>query len=222
MRLELALRHDIPERIQAFREGLRKNPYDGHLFVTWNRFGVNGIRADEVEASGGKVLVVENAHWGNGFLGKQWLSISHRMHNTQQPHGGPERWDSLGVTMEPMRTTGETVILHQRGIGHSSMRCPPMWERKAQAAYGGRIRMHPGKHGGLPLEKDLANCGRVVTWASGAAVKALMMGIPVTSELPGWIAEQDNTEAGRADMFRRLSWSQWTLEEIACGLPFHW
>lgn len=221
MRLEIALRHDIPARVEAFRAGLEACPYDGEVLVTWNRFGANGLRADEVEARGGRVFVVENAHWGNGFLGRSWLSISQRMHNTAQSHGAPERWDGLGVPLPPFRASGETVILDQRGIGHPSMRCPQGWAEGALARYGGRIRRHPGRQPGAPLDEDLAACGRVVTWASGAAVKALLMGIPVISELPGWIAEQDNTEAGRLAMFRRLAWSQWTLEEIARGDPFH-
>jgi hypothetical protein len=60
----------------------------------------------------------------------------------------------------------------------------------------------------------------VVTWGSGAAIKALQWGIPVVSEMPDWIGEQDNTDAGRLEMFRRLAWAQWTMEEIAHGEPF--
>jgi hypothetical protein len=48
------------------------------------------------------------------------------------------------------------------------------------------------------------------------------MGISVTSEMPNWIAEQDNTEEGRLAMFRRLTWAQWRLDEIASGDAFDW
>lgn len=219
MRLELALRHDIPERVEAFREGLRG--VEGDIFVCWNRFGINGTKADECEERGGTVWVVENSLWGNGFLGKSWLSVSRRFHNLRQPHGGPERWDGLGVSLPAFRTSGETVILPQRGIGHPSVKMPMGWALGAQRRHGGRIRNHPGKREAIPLERDLERCGRVVTWGSGAAVKALIMGIPVTSELPNWVAESDPTEESRMAMFRRLAWSQWTLEEISRGLPFH-
>jgi hypothetical protein len=43
------------------------------------------------------------------------------------------------------------------------------------------------------------------------------MGIPVISEMPNWIAEQDNTDAGRLEMFRRLAWAQWKISEISNG-----
>jgi hypothetical protein len=72
------------------------------------------------------------------------------------------------------------------------------------------------------VEADLANAAKVVTWGSGAAIQALLMGIPVISEMPGWIGEQDNTDAGRLAMFRRLAWAQWRHEEIGSGEAFHW
>ena len=93
---------------------------------------------------------------------------------------------------------------------------PSDWPRVQR----GRLRPHPGKLLGKPLEDDLAGAGKVVTWGSGAAVKALLMGIPVESHMPRWVAEQDNTEAGRLAMFRRLAWAQWTIDEIASGEPF--
>jgi hypothetical protein len=66
----------------------------------------------------------------------------------------------------------------------------------------------------------LANCGKVVTWGSGAAVTALIWGIPVESHQPQWIAAQENTDAGRLEMLHRLAWAQATHEEIASGEPF--
>jgi hypothetical protein len=59
----------------------------------------------------------------------------------------------------------------------------------------------------VPLEIDLANASKVVTWGSGAAVKALIWGIRVESHMSKWAGEQDNTDAGRMAMFRRLAWA---------------
>lgn len=74
----------------------------------------------------------------------------------------------------------------------------------------------------VPLEADLAHASKVVTWGSGAAVKALMWGIPVESHMPNWVAQQDNSDFGRIDMFRKLAWCQWRLSEIEKGVPFAW
>lgn len=188
------------------------------MLVTWNRIHEGDEAARIFEARGLPVLVTENATWGNSFAGKNWYTVARRYHNVAGmfPIGGPERWDSLGVELEPFRTSGETVILASRGIGPATYRMPPDWPRRQH----GRLRAHPGRGPEKPLREDLAQCGRVVTWGSGAAVKALIWGIPVESHQRHWIAEQNNTDAGRLEMLRRLAWAQFTLEEIASGEPF--
>lgn len=225
----LNLRYSLTERVQAFEAGLRRlgyqvkpgltdRPEDRDLMVTWNRVGAADVLAQRFA----KVLVAENAAWGNGFLGGQWLSIARDRHNTAGmfPVGDEKRWDSLGVELMPWRKEGETVILPQRGIGSAPTAMPRGWTERAHARLGGRVRYHPGRNRAKPLKDDLASCGRVVTWGSGAAVQALMWGIPMLSEMPDWIAEQDNTDAGRLAMFRRLAWAQWTMDEIRAGEPF--
>lgn len=233
MRAWLNLRHNVSSRRDAFGAGLEKlgyrvidgttlTPDPGDVLVTWNRINIGNAAARAFEARGLPVLVVENASWGNDFLGRQWLTLGLGRHNTAGcfPVGGPERWDALGVTPEPWRDGGETVILPQRGIGADGM--PHGWGERARAQYGGRIRQHPGMRACVPLEVDFVRAGRVVTWGSGAAIKALLLGIPVVSEMPGWIGEQDNTDAGRLAMFRRLAWAQWQLSEIADGSALRW
>lgn len=225
MRAWLNLRYTVPERRAAFHAGLAACGYrpieglpgdfaDGDVLVTWNRIGHGDTVARQFEARGLPVLVAENATWGNGFAERRWYTIARGWHNTAGcfPVGGPERWDSLGVVLDRWRTHGETVVLPQRGIGANGM--PRNWTAP------GRVRRHPGTAPAIELEQDLARAGKVVTWGSGAAVKALVWGIPVESHMPNWIAEQDNTDAGRLAMFRRLAWAQWTLDEIADGLPF--
>lgn len=189
------------------------------VFVTWNRIGTADAIASQFERDGLPVIVAENATWENGFRGESWYHLARTRHNTSGmfPLGGPDRWGSLGVELAPWRTEGETVILPQRGIGSRPTAMPRDWPNQQK----GRIRPHPGRAKVFkPLEEDLKNCGRVVTWGSGAAVQALMWGIPVESHMPQWIAEQDNTDAGRLAMFERLAWAQWTMAEIADGEPF--
>lgn len=225
----LNLRYSDGPRVEAFAAGLRRlgyrvaiglnrSPRDHDLLVTWNRIGA----ANDAARLFKNVVVAENATWGNGFQGDNWLHLARDHHNAAGmfPVGGPERWDSLGVELQPFRTEGETIILAQRGIGSAPTAMPAHWPDDARRRHGGRIRRHPGRGKAIPLADDLKRCGKAVTWGSGAAIRALMMGVPVASEMPGWIGQQDNTEAGRLEMFRRLAWAQWRMEEIANGDPF--
>ncbi len=229
MKAWLNLRHAVPARWRAFSRGLQglgytvvegctTKPGPSDILVTWNRLREGAIAANAFESRGLPVLVEENAIWGNDFCGGHWYTVARSVHNTagKFPVGDAARWDGLGVELAPFRTEGETVILPQRGIGPRGVAMPMDWAKR----HKGRVRSHPGTGACVPLEQDLAGCGRVITWGSGAAVKALMLGITVTSEMPNWIAEQENTNAGRLAMFRRLAWAQWRIEEIASGEPF--
>lgn len=233
MRAFLNLRYTVEKRWKAFEAGLISCGYEihrgltnkvqpGDVLVTWNRIGTSNACAKLFESNNLPVLVTENAAWGNDFAGHSWYTIAKTYHNTAGcfPVGDAVRWDGLNYPLTEWRTGGETVILPQRGIGSEPTKMPNGWDVSIQRKHGGRIRRHPGQRDCVPLEDDLKNCGRVLTWGSGAAIKALMMGIPVKSYMPNWIGEQDNTDAGRLEMFRRLAWAQWTLEEIADGLPF--
>jgi hypothetical protein len=204
------------------RHGATLNPQAGDVLVTWNRVGIGQHSASVFEKAGLPVIVTENAAWGNDFAGGRWHTLARNRHNTAGmfPIGDDSRWDSLGINLAEWRTGGETVILPQRGIGSPPTAMPARWVDKAQQRHKGRIRAHPGVRDCVPIETDLADCSHVVTWGSGAAIKALLMGIPVTSYMPDWIGEQDNTDAGRLAMFRRLAWAQWQLSEIESGEPF--
>jgi hypothetical protein len=201
-------------------QGPTLKPQKGDILVTWNRVGIGHLSAQAFESCGLPVLVTENASWGNSFAGDSWLTIARSQHNTagRFPVGDDARWDDLGIELAPWRIGGETVILPQRGIGSPPTAMPQKWLDKLKVS--GRIRTHPGTKPAIPLEQDLANCGHVITWGSGAAIKALMMGIPVTSHMPNWIGEQDNTDEGRLAMFRRLAWAQWRYSEIESGEAF--
>lgn len=229
LRAWLNLRYTLPERIEIFRRGLERlgysvengipsAPREGDVFCTWNRIGSADAAARLFEGKGLPVLVAENAAWGNEFAGSRWYSIARNFHNMagQFPVGDASRWDGLGVDLAEWRTAGETVVLPQRGIGPPEVAMPRGWPGKQC----GRIRPHPGRFPGVPLEQDLANAGKVITWGSGAAIKALIWGVPVESHMPAWIGEQDNEDAGRLAMFRRLAWAQWRHSEIASGEVF--
>lgn len=230
----LNLRHGVPERWDAWTRGLRRmgfevregtttRPGDRDVLVTWNRVQDGRIAADAFEARGRPVVVTENATWGNDFNGRRWYHVALGRHNTagRFPIGADNRWDDLGVELAPWRAAnGDTVLLPQRGIGIPGVAMPADWLSRALKRHpGAKVRQHPGNKPGSSLDEALRHTARVVTWGSGAAVKALLWGIPVTSDMPNWIGEQDNTDAGRLAMFRRLAWAQWQLHEIAQGSP---
>ncbi len=231
-RVWLNLRLSLPERIRVFAEGFRLHGYEvchgltlapkeGDVLCSWNLIGTAQGAAERFQAQGCRVLVTENATWGNGFAGDRWLTIARDRHNTagKFPVGGPERWDLLGVELEPWRREGgETVGLTQRGIGPAGTAMPRYW----MPPKCDRIRPHPGRNAAKPLAEDLAKASKVVTWGSGAAVQALMWGIRVESHMPGWIAGQDNTDAGRLKMFRALAFAQWRWSEIDNGEALQW
>jgi hypothetical protein len=230
MRAYLNLRFTVPERRAMFTKGLRRLGYEvvdgmthapepGDILCTWNRIHEGDTVARIFTERGNTVLVTENATWGNSFAGREWYTLTRNFHNVAGtfPDLGPDRFDSLGVELEPWRTEGETVVLASRGIGPAAYRMPGDWPQRQR----GRIRAHPGRNtNSKPLREDLAQCGRVVTWGSGAAVLALIWGIPVESHQRYWIAACENTDEGRLAMLRCLAWGQSTHSEIRSGLAF--
>jgi hypothetical protein len=245
------LRHSLHYRRESFSAGLKNagfevvdhlaTPRPGDLLLVWNLYGGYYEQAQFFKSCGATVVVTENGWLGKNWLGKDWfsLSLNHHVGAGDWNHEGPQRWDSFGVALQPWRQgKGETIVLGQRGIGERGYASPNRWAERTRAQLGcGRIREHPGNvaHGATTptLERDLSKATDVVTWASGAALLALMMGIPVWCALPQWIGASaglplsefspgngKRDDAARLEMFRRMAWAMWTLEEIRTGEPF--
>lgn len=248
MRALCLLRESPVYRRDAFRRGLKMagfelvdrldkpNPED--VLVIWNRYGHWDEQARLFEAAKARVVVVENGYLGKSWLNGSWyaMALGHHAGAGTWVDGGPERWDSLGVDLRPWRDdSGETVIFGQRGIGEDGIRSPDHWAEKIKADIGGRIRPHPGNNEAvIPLEKDLKRASRVLTWASSAALLALILGVPVWYAMPRWIgaaasrplSDYDGSwmdkrhDASRLAMFRCLVWAMWRLEEVESGEAF--
>ena len=93
------------------------------------------------------------------------------------------------------------------------------------------VRKHPGAAKSDPWP-DLEGAWCAVTWGSGAAIKAMVAGIPVFHEMLNWIGApaarfgvsniEDCLTGDRERMLHRLSFAQWSLDEISSGEAFAW
>lgn len=211
------------------------NPDDCDVLVIWNRYGHFHEEAKRFERAGANVIIVENGWLGRSWLGEYWYAMARNHHAGAGTwnEGGPERWDSLNVDLAPWQAGSAAVILGQRGIGEPGIASPRGWAESVQRRIGGRIRAHPGNRAPIvPLVDDLKHAECVVTWASGAALTALLLGVPVWYEMPKWIGApasrhisewpgyNKRDDDARLDCFRRLAWAQWRLPEIESGAAF--
>jgi hypothetical protein len=236
-------------RHDAFSSGLKRigfqvvaepaaRPCENDCIVVWNRQPIFESAVKRYEAAGAAIIVAENGYIGADADGNHLFALALNYHNGPGvwPAGGPERWEALGIDLAPWREGPGSFILAlaQRGIGPRGVAMPHAWpmdvEQRLRAARSlpVKIRMHPGR---LPprqaLADALAGCHCAITWGSTAALKALAMGYPVVSEMPGWIGLSAASRMvaalnwdGREDMFKRLAWAQWTAVELTAGEPF--
>lgn len=252
------LRESPEYRADAFRQGLRaagfqvtgaprlQPPNPDDVLVIWNRYGRFNHYAEVFERSRARVIVAENGFLGRDAPGGPWYSITETnpLAAGIWPVDATElsRWDQMRETMgvkicEWRKGGSEIIILAQRGIGPNGVRQPDGWHRRIAeqlkaAGHRVRVREHPGERTPpVSLEDDLQNARAVVTWASGAAFKALLLGVPVLYGCEQWVGREAGTRLevsrnlvinwpARLPTFQRLAWSCWQIPEIATGLPF--
>lgn len=248
MRAVCRIKEALEYRRASFIKGLRaagytivdaiNDPQPADILLIWNRMGAGLDEAKRFESKGARVIVAENGYMGKKWKDHEWFAMALGHHNGAGAwvNRGPERWDSWGVKLGDWRRDGkDVVLLPQRGIGEPGVAMPSSWPNDAKRIVGGacRVRPHPGEKGkAIPLEDDIRSAKCVLVWASGAGIKALAMGVPVFYSFPKWIAgpacrplaewklgPRYDDEA-RLEMFRRMAWAMWTMEEIQDGTAF--
>lgn len=217
---------------------MRLKPKPDDVLLIWNRGGSRHHYALEFERVGAKVIVAENGWIGKTQNGGKFYSLALGWHNGlgQWRVGSDNRWPLLNTRLDPWRQRGDHIlVLPSRGIGAQGVAMPRDWpgqitrRLKRLTKRPVRMRPHPGD-GNASMADDLKDCHAVVTWGSGAAVKAIAAGVPAYYELKNWIGAGaakllcDNLEnpflGDRLPMFQRLAWASWTADEISTGEPF--
>lgn len=158
-----------------------------------------------------------------------------------------DRWAKLGVTLEPWRHRGGSIIVCGQVPWDASVQHHDHmgWIRQTVAklnAYTTRhviFRPHPLarnlNYGALPgaeishkpLADDLDGAHAVVTFNSNTAVDSIIRGIPAFTTDPGsmaWeISDHDLSEIEKPNWYQREQWAnnlaytQWTMREMAQG-----
>lgn len=209
-----------------------KRVREGDVLLIWNRSRNNDQAALHWEKNGGKVVVAENGYLGQPQGGGKFYALALDQHN------GAGRWyvgdkQRFDIPDEPWRKRGgHILVLPQRGIGAPRVRMPSAWKTEIMRRLAQitdreiRLRLHPG-HKKTDPKPDLINCHAAVTWGSGAGIKAIREGVPVFRELHNWIGQCASLPLGtdlevchtpdRSELWRRISWAQWSLPEISSG-----
>lgn len=246
------IREEPQFRRQAFKRGLEAHGYTVNcgqperfypddVLIVWNRYGVAAGAARRAEGAKATVIVAENGYLGREWRGGVWYAIARNQHNGGGKwHVGGPRWSTWNVPLAPWREDGKHIlVLPQRGFGEPPVAQPREWLGAALKDLQRRtkrpvvVRHHPGERGHAPpLDEALRGAWACVTWASGAAVKAIAAGIPVFNSSPTWIgagaalplsADLERPFLGdRTPMFEALSWAMWRLDEIESGEAFRW
>lgn len=254
MRASILIRPHPTARIEPFADGLRAlgyevvtgkavDPRPDDVLIIWNRRPGHGHEiARTYERAGAKVIVAENGYIGALPTDCRLYALALNHHNGagQWFPQRRDRWQTFGIKVRPWRTDGgHVLVLPQRGIGEPGVAMPATWPDSMRRLLPTltrrpvRVRVHPGNlkaHHVPGLDEDLAGAWCAVTWGSGAAIKALVAGVPVFRSFDAWIGRDASAVLGRSletpwmgERFlalNKIAWAQWRTEEIGSGEAF--
>ena len=200
----------------------------------------------EARAEGRTVYYADNGylaagHWQGYFAITRNDSQVDGRPDADLGQAGPERFERLGIKIKPWRRRGRHILIcppgevfaSLRGFDHQAWLDAVMATIVDHSARPIRIRRKPIRRRELrrqlPLAADLDDAWAVVTHSSKVAIEAVLAGIPAFVTAPcasramasadiGGI-EAPHYPAGRAEWAFNLAANQWTIEEIAAGVP---
>ena len=142
-----------------------------------------------------------------------------------------ERWQALGIELQPWKQAGEYVLLLEQHCG--DLAAPDVDEFRqeinrecARREWPLSVRPHPSyHHNERTLAEDLADASLAITWCSTAAVEAVIAGVPTYTLGPGSIAAPVTSHSlsdapylgDRIAWANRLAYRQWAMAELADG-----
>lgn len=136
-----------------------------------------------------------------------------------------DRWDALGLRVRAKGgdPKGYTLIACQNATDKSHGLTVDEY-RAWEAEQEGKIRPHPHvAPSDATLAEDLAGAKVVKTLCSTTGIDALLAGVPAMADMPDRCAWGALSGAKlpsvkkRLELFSRLAYGQWTLDEMASG-----
>ena len=240
----------------AFVEGMHHAGFtqvdsvDADYALTWN---LRSREAREALSRAGQVIVCEEGYTRHEIPDIKHFAIGIGGHNGSGvlrigPSGrGASVFGLSPKPWRPERPGGHILLCDQRGFGSPSMASPEGFVDRATARIrectNRRIivRPHPRNRHVKPrkttLMEDLENCHAVVTWASAAAITAVIQGVPAYHFAPFCAASPavqaqwqhlptlDNpltSDTQRNQGLDAMAWQQFTIDEIRDGRAFRW
>jgi len=164
------------------------------------------------------------------FISAGWNGL-HGRAGSSSPDRPPDRWDSLGIELQPWRYgSGIILICGQHPGDVQAPRGDPEWDKVLEMGelHGSRVifRPHPLLGPNMrPLSEALGEAKMVVTWSSTAAVEAVITGVPTVALDRGSIAWEVTSHGiseppyvgPREQWAANLAYKQWTRGELESG-----
>ena len=194
-------------------------------------------------------------------IGFDGIKTHAMFYNENSPPDRWKELNKLGVDMHPWRTSGEHILIigqNEEGMGATNITKMGMTFKEWSELQINTVRLNtdrkiiyrPHRHqrflpevevdnceikelsNNIPISEHLKNCWCMVTAASGAAVDALVQGIPVITSDNLSVAYNvsehslENIESpamkDRTQWLYDLAYTQWSVHEMRKGLPWEY